>query len=156
MNYTQPTLETVSLTQKYNDTIGNHINHSWTSIRDNTTIAEASSMLAISPFCGFPVVNSENILMGFITEKECLKYTLSEKYYHEPSSLVSHYMNRNIIVFRPDLNLLKALEVFIDHPYHAFPVVDKGGQFLGCASRKELLRVALKLKESDWFEDGAK
>ncbi len=152
MNYTQPTMNQSLNRNDYTDVIGNHINRSWPSVNDGATIAEVSESLAISPFCGYPVVNDAGKLVGFITEKECLKYTLSEKYYHEPTTMVAHYMTHNTIIFRPEMNLLKALEVFIEHPLHAYPVVDDQGRYMGCASRKELLRVALRLKESVWQE----
>jgi len=153
MNYTQPTEEAPLIYEAYyDDVIGNHINHSWPSVSDATSIAKVSEMLAISPFSGYPVINDEKCLVGFITEKDCLKYTLSEKYYHEPTTMVSHYMNHHIKVFTPEQNLLKALELFVEHPYHVYPVIDKKGKYLGCASRKELLRVALRLKESVWNE----
>lgn len=150
MNFTQPTIQEVQTRNNYDDTIGNHINRSWPSVNDGASIAEVAELLAISPFCGYPVLNDEDILIGFITEKECLKYTLSEKYYHGPTTMVAHYMTRNTVVFTPEVNLLKALEIFIEHPFHAYPVVDAKGKYLGCASRKELLRVALRLKESVW------
>lgn len=151
MNYTQPTRE-LPLAHEvlYNDRVGNHINRSWPCVTDGASIAEVSQMLAVSPFSGYTVINDEGRVVGFITEKDCLKYTLSEKYYHEPTTLVSHYMSRNIITFGPDENLLKALESFVEHPCHVYPVVDGDGRYLGCASRKELLRVALNLKESVW------
>ncbi len=152
MNFTQPKLQQSNTSEKYSDIIANHINRSWPSVNDGASIEEVAEMLAISPFCGYPVVNDAGLLIGFITEKECLKYTLSEKYYHGPSTMVAHYMTRNAIVFSPNVSLLKALEVFIDHPFHAYPVVDSEGKYLGCASRKELLRVALRLKESVWHE----
>ncbi len=149
MNYIQPTLDEVT-NENYDETIEGHINRGWPSISDGASIIEVSEMLANSPFCGFPVVNEDHFLIGFITERECLKYTLSEKYYHEPSTMVGHYMNKNVTLFSPEMNLLKALAQFVEHPYHVFPVVDHNGKYVGCTSRKELLRVALRLKEASW------
>ena len=59
-------------------------------------------------------------------------------------------MNRDITTFTPELSLLKALSCFVEHPFHVFPVVDDYGKYIGCTTRKELLRVALKLKEASW------
>lgn len=153
MNYTQPTVEKLPSHERIRETINSHINREWPSVSDGESIADVAIKLATSYYSGFPVVSPEGHVLGFISEKDCLKYTLSEKYYHEPTQMVSHFMSRDVTVFHVNEDLMHCMESFIENPFHVYPVVNEKGIYMGAASRKELLRVALSLKESFWHEN---
>ena len=72
---------------------------------------------------GLPVVNDYENIVGFLSQKDCLKYSLDAKYYNHPSSLVEHYMSENVVTIPAKSTLTFFVELFLHYPFHAFPVV---------------------------------
>lgn len=55
---------------------------------------------------------------------------------------VSDYMVRDVIAFRPDQDVHKAMKLFVKHGISGAPVVDADGRLVGMLTDKDCLRVA--------------
>ena len=56
---------------------------------------------------------------------------------------VRDYMATNLVTFRPEMEISKAIALLIRHQYSGAPVVDEMGRLVGMLSEKDCLEVAV-------------
>ena len=108
------------------------------------SVLDAARMLIDNDISGAPVVDQYRKLSGILTEKDCLKTTLSSGYHGEPGGKVSDYMSANVETVPPDMSLLDLAESFLNSRYHRFPVV-LDDELVGFISRRALLKAMFNL-----------
>jgi CBS domain-containing protein len=54
------------------------------------------------------------------------------------------YMSRNLIHFHPDMDVLRAVEILLDHNISGGPVIDRLGNLVGVLSEKDCLEAVLQ------------
>ncbi len=108
-------------------------------LKPETEINRAMTILLDSKISGAPVVDANGDLLGVLSKKDCLKAALNASFFQEWGGAVSDYMSKNVEVLDPDIDLLKAAETFLAGQYRRFPVV-KDGRLVGQVSRCDILR----------------
>ena len=91
-----------------------------------------------------PVVQHENgkkMLVGFISEAECLDYLANAVFYGNPSppQTAETVMKRHPVCVGPDQDIFTLTSVFVSHRLRHMPVVD-GEELLGIISRRDIIR----------------
>lgn len=119
------------------------------SISNNSTILEASELLIKYELTGAPVVNEHGTMIGFLSEKDCLKYVLDSKYYNHAPSSVTHYMSTQVMTIAPEDSLTQVVELFLRNNFQVYPVVEEG-RVVGTVSRRVILKAVSELNESSW------
>ncbi len=56
---------------------------------------------------------------------------------------VKHYMARDPVTFRPDMDVLEAVKILVDNRISGAPVVDDRGNLIGLLSEKDCMKVTL-------------
>jgi CBS domain-containing protein len=110
-----------------------------------------------------PVVQPDEqgapILIGFISEGDCLAYLANEVFFGSPSQAqtVSTMMRRHPVCVEPDMDIFALASVFVNHRYRHLPVVHDG-RLLGIVSRRDILqaldayyRKAIRDRDMDRF-----
>lgn len=57
---------------------------------------------------------------------------------------VADYMTRRLVTFTPDMNVVEAMQVFLDHQISGAPVVNEAGELLGVLSEVDLMSVIIQ------------
>ncbi len=109
-----------------------------------TTMAEVVSMMSLYRLSGIPVIDKNNQLMGFISERDVLSpmfpkmedvmdgvakidMTVAlEKYSKVVSLKVADLMTKNVITVEPQMEILKAAAKMIGHKFRRIPVAVNG------------------------------
>ena len=89
-----------------------------------------------------PVVRRERgirHLVGFISERDCLKYLSNEIFYGNPKITAKSMMQPIPVCVPPETDLLTMATVFTQHGYRHVPVVT-GKELLGIVSRRDVLK----------------
>lgn len=60
------------------------------------------------------------------------------------SVLAKDYMSANLVTFTPQMDVLNAIQILVDHRISGAPVVDETGNVVGVLSQKDCLKVALE------------
>lgn len=107
-------------------------------------VLEAINQLITHRLSGAPVVDGEGCLVGFLSEKDCLKVALNASYYEQLGGPVSQFMTRDVVTLAADSSLADAVELFLAHPYRSYPVV-AGSRVVGQLTRHEALQALKKL-----------
>jgi CBS domain-containing protein len=77
--------------------------------------------------------------VGFFSEKDCLRYLYGAFYFNQLGSRVEKFMNQNVISIQESFGVSEILKMFIENPFHIYPVVDEDNKLIGTISRTDLL-----------------
>ena len=121
-------------------------------ITPNMEIDKAAKYITDSKFSGLPVNDDKGSFLGFLSEKDCLKCVLAERYYNDVTGDVGSYMSTKIISLKPEEDLFHALELFISHPYHIYPVINDEGRCVGLVDRKHVLEMVNEIRATYYLK----
>jgi CBS domain-containing protein len=91
-----------------------------------------------------PVVEPQGekqLLVGFVSERDCLEFLANESFFGSPSPPQSAgtIMRRHPVCVQPETELFTLASIFVNHDYRHLPVV-QNGQLLGIVSRRDILK----------------
>ena len=115
------------------------------------TMDKVIATLVAKKISGGPVVDEGGMLVGVISEGDCLKEVVRGKYNNTPnlSGKVSEHMTRSVYTISPDTNIFDVAKKFLEVKLRRFPVV-KDGKLLGQISQRDVMRACQKLKDATW------
>ena len=129
--------------------IDDYINGAVVPLKPDQDIYDAAKYLSKEKLTGAPVLDEDKKLIGFLSEKDCLKHAFDAKYNSLPPGRVKDYMSRNLIVVQSGTDLFEVVELFIKHHFQAYPVL-KGDQYIGIVQRANVLKAVQKIKDKVW------
>lgn len=107
-------------------------------------VLDAIHQLLKHEMTGAPVIDHLGKVVGFLSEKDCLKVALNASYYEERGGRVSEFMTRNVSTLEGDATLTEAAEMFMSLPFRCYPVVSES-KLIGQLSRRNVLKALEKL-----------
>jgi len=106
------------------------------------TIWTAMQALLKHGVSGGPVIDDDQMLIGVLSELDCLKMLASEDFYseeQEESTHVAQYMSVGGRTIAPELGIYGISHYFVIESVRRLPVVEKG-RLIGQVSRRDVLR----------------
>ncbi len=91
-----------------------------------------------------PVVEMKGeakMLVGFVSERECLEFLANESFFGSPSppQTAATIMRRHPVCVQPETEVFTLASIFVSHGYRHLPVVDNG-RLVGIVSRRDILK----------------
>ena len=110
-----------------------------------TRILDAVDFLLHHQVTGAPVVDSNERLVGIITETDLLRL-VTEGIQGEPpvEATVAEYMTSDVITVPPTVDIYYIAGMFLANKFRRLPVVE-GGKIVGAITRYDLLRIVRTL-----------
>jgi CBS domain-containing protein len=105
----------------------------------DTEINRAMNILLDRRISGAPVLDSDGLLIGVLTKRDCLKAALDASYYRDWGGHVGAYMSHPVTTIDAAMDIISATNLFIEKPFRRFPVMDSG-TLVGQLSRTDALR----------------
>ncbi len=102
-------------------------------------ISRALKQLLKSKLTGAPVVDSDGVLLGMLTERDCLKVLVAWELDGLPGGNVRDFMSAPAESIRPTASLYDIVNMFLTRTYRKLPVVDDKGCVIGQVSRRDVL-----------------
>jgi len=112
------------------------------SFSPETGLFDAIRTLQEYGISGAPVVDAEGMLVGMLSELDCLRAILTQTYHEEEMGSGGHvgqYMVSPVQTIDQDADLTAAARLFIDKGLRRLPVV-QAGKPVGQISRRDVLR----------------
>ncbi|MCQ2313601.1 MAG: IMP dehydrogenase [Bacteroidales bacterium] len=103
--------------------------------KDGTTVRDALKMMEEYHIGGIPVVNSDNILVGIVTNRD-LRF---ERNVNRPIEEVM--TKENLITTEEFTDFEKAADILQAHRIEKLPVVDKGNHLVGLITYKDIIKI---------------
>ncbi len=113
-----------------------------------TEITQVVRLLIDNEVSGALVVDRAGILVGIVTERDCIAVAATADYYEEWGGPVAKYMSSPVEYVGPDENLVDVAARMASSPYRRYPVLDQG-RLVGLLARREVLRA---LASESWFK----
>lgn len=107
-------------------------------------VLDAIHKLLKHEMTGAPVIDHLGKVVGFLSEKDCLKVALNASYHEERGGRVSEFMTCTVKTLEADASLTEAAEMFVSEPYRCYPVVHES-RLVGQLSRRNILKALEKL-----------
>jgi len=104
----------------------------------NMPMPEAAGIIARSPFAAMPVVDQDGVVVGLLTEKDCLRAVGRWAYEGISGGEVKDFMSDLDVHLTPQMDLLSASLIFADCNFSCLPVMDNE-MVVGRLIRHELL-----------------
>lgn len=120
-------------------TVSDYMTTSLLTFRPDTDVMAAIGQLVKRGHSGAPVCDEAGLLVGMLSEKDCLKVAVVANYEGVSPGVVRDFMSPNVAALSPEMTLLDAATRFLDAPYKRFPVVESG-RLIGQISRSDILR----------------
>ncbi|KAA5542765.1 CBS domain-containing protein [Roseiconus nitratireducens] len=132
------------------------MNRNVQAVQEETPLADVVTFLLQHRISNAPVVRSENgqpILLGFLSEADCLEQMSNELFYGNPSpSLTARtMMQRHPVCVCPKTDLFTLASIFTSHKLRHFPVVEEG-VLVGIVGRRDVLK-AMDRYYRDWVQE---
>jgi CBS domain-containing protein len=134
-----------------------------TAVTEDDTIKTVARILVKHKLSGVPVVNENNKILGFISEKDVLqsefpqegeleKYVMNENYSHLAETLapagekkVKDFMCSTPICVSGDTSIIEVVQIFLKYGFKVLPV-EKENILIGVIGRAELCKSLLEDK----------
>lgn len=112
-------------------------------------IVDAMDRLLENEFSAAAVTDAEGALVGLLTEKDCLRAVMSAAYDNVRSSgTVGDYMSPVSSALTPEMDILRAIEIFLAGNFPLLPVLEQG-KLVGRVRRLDLLVQVRRLLERE-------
>ena len=111
----------------------------------DTNLLKAVHTLLQHELSGAPVVDANKRLIGYLSEKDCLKAALDASYFRREEGTVQDFMSRDVTSLSGDASLIDAIQMFLSKHYRCLPVVE-GSRLVGQLSRRDILKGHEKLR----------
>lgn len=108
------------------------------SVSPDTPAYEGVDLLVDKKVSGLPVIDEEGRLVGFLTEKDCLRLQAVSHQYNMTGSTVKDIMSEIKEYLSPEMDLLSAAMLFLGCNFGALPVIE-GERLVGHLSRQNML-----------------
>lgn len=119
-------------------------------LKKEMSITQACDIIDRHNMTGAPVCDEKNKLIGFLSQKDCLKFILDLKYYNDGPKSVGNFMSKTVMTVHPSESILYLAELFLKNNYQMYPVLDDEGIFLGVITRSILFREISKMSQTSW------
>ncbi|MFT6101401.1 MAG: CBS domain-containing protein [Arenicella sp.] len=110
-------------------------------IKADTDIFEAIHQILIYKVSGLCVVDDNNILIGVLSEMDCLRAILGAVYNDSPAvGVASEFMTEDVISVALHDNIVDVANDMLKHKHRRRPVIDQRGRLVGQVTCRQLLR----------------
>lgn len=122
-------------------TVADYMNRHPVVFTATMSIEEAVERLLQSHQRGGPVVDSEQRVVGFLSEQDCLAAMLRDTYHNEQSANVGDCMFTGDVLMVPDhYSITDLAQSMQTNKPKIYPVVDSAGILVGIITRTDVLR----------------
>lgn len=102
-------------------------------------VLRAIHMLIEHKISGAPVIDEHSNLVGFLSEKDCMKVALNAGYHGECGGRVAEFMSNEVRTIDANTPIIELAEFFLNSAFRRYPVVDEN-RLVGAISRRDVLR----------------
>ncbi len=110
-----------------------------------TSVEEVVKSLIKNKLVGAPVLDNNKQLIGFISEKDCLKQMVNDSYYSQDHQVAQDIMRKNPLSVSPNASIIELASEMLGPRPKLFPVVDDG-QVVGIITRADVLKALSKAR----------
>lgn len=131
--------------------VADHMTRKLITFTPEQNLLEVIETFMKNKITGAPVVDEKGMLIGIISDSDCMKQISEGRYFNMPigDMIVRKYMSTDVLTISGDANIFDAAARFHKTRHRRFPVVENGF-LIGQISRKDVMLAALKISGHHW------
>ncbi|WP_220464211.1 MULTISPECIES: CBS domain-containing protein [unclassified Colwellia] len=116
-------------------------------VKDDDNLLDTIKIIIDNKVSGVCVINEKNVLVGVLSEMDCLAAILESTYNNVGVGLVSEYMTKeNIVVAHPSDGIINVAQDMLLKKHRRRPVIEEG-KLVGQVSCRQLLTAVNKFNK---------
>lgn len=123
--------------------VKDHMNGTKLAFPADMDVLRAIHQLIDFKLSGAPVIDHHGNLIGFLSEKDCMKVALNAAYQAEAAGRVDEYMHPNVETIDYDASIIEVAQKFLTTTYKCLPVI-KDNRLVGSITRQNILKALQK------------
>lgn len=124
--------------------VNNYMTKAVITLRPDSTVEDAIDLIEKTGHDGFPVVDSDMKVLGYISSIDLLKKA--------PNTRIGDIMSRQLYVAREFMDLRDAARVMFRTGHSKLPVVDEEGKLVGIISNSDVIRSQIERVDPEKVE----
>lgn len=120
-------------------TVKDHMSANLVTFTPDMDVLRAIALLLENGITGAPVTDNLGNIVGFLSERDCLKVAMDACYHEEWGGQVQEYMTPEVVTVEAEQSILAVARLFSNMGFKALPVVDEN-RLVGSISRSDVLR----------------
>jgi CBS domain-containing protein len=116
-------------------------------VAPNASLFEAMHQILVNKVSGVCVVDETGLLLGVLSELDCLRGVLSSVYNDAGVGLVSDVMTAEVITARGDQSITDIAADMLADKKRRRPVVDEDGRLIGQITIRQILRAVKEFQQ---------
>jgi IMP dehydrogenase len=106
-------------------------------LRDNSLVIDALSIMKEYNIGGIPVINEDNVLVGIVTNRDL-------RFERDLARPVTEIMTKTVITTTEFTDFAKAEQILQQYKIEKLPVVDKNNKLIGLITYKDIIKIKAK------------
>ena len=119
--------------------VRDHMSKNVITLDPEMEILRAGHTLVRNDISGAPVLDKHGVLVGILSERDCMRVAIQADYHGVPGGIVRDHMSVNPQFTDPGESILKLAQLFLNGRFHRYPVLDKG-HLVGVIARRDVMR----------------
>ena len=111
------------------------------------SVLDAINQMILHRISGAPVLSEDGVIIGMLSEYDCLQVALQSAYHSELGGRVSEYMATEVETIDASISILDLAQKFLYSSFRRYPVM-RDNQLVGQISRHDMLRALEDLTKS--------
>lgn len=125
--------------------VRDHMSANLVTFNPDMDVLRAIHLLLENGVSGAPVTDNLGSVIGFLTERDCLKVALDANYHEEWGGKVSRYMTPGAMTIDADQSILTVARLFSNTGFKLLPVLDDN-RLVGSISCSDVLLAFQKIR----------
>ena len=102
-------------------------------------VLRAIHILVEREISGAPVIDHHGSLIGFLSERDCMKVALEAGYQGDAGGHVADFMTKQVRTVGVDTPIIEVAEIFLEMSFKRLPVL-KDNRLVGAITRRKVLK----------------
>ncbi len=115
-------------------------------VKDDASLFDAMKIIIDNKVSGICVISENDVLVGVLSEMDCLAAMLKATYNEVGVGLVNEYMTKDVVVASPSDDIINVAQDMLLKKQRRRPVVDSG-KLVGQVSCRQLLTAVNKFNK---------
>lgn len=108
-------------------------------IRSGASMKDAVDQLFAHHASGAPVLDEHDCIVGFLSERDCIRHILLAAYHQDNMPVVDEVMTTKVTTLTPQDKIIDIAQLMINHAPKIYPV-EVDGKYAGIITRQDVLR----------------
>jgi predicted transcriptional regulator len=130
--------------------VKDYMNHYPVTFTSEMVVEEAALRFLKTKQIGGPVIDSNQRLIGFLSESDVLSKMLQSIYHNEHVTDVASLMRKEVLSVKPYDSVIELAQSMLLNKPKVYPVVDDDGNLLGTICRNDVLHAIDKHMRSSF------